>query len=670
MLLPVLSSLLLLTSLQAQVPDTGVSRRPFWSGHPTPQSFAAGVDRRLAGASQTRDRLLAATGKRTVANTLAPYDDIQRGIDGAANEAHLIAAVHPDSAMRTAVEAAESRASDLSTEISLDRGVHDALKAMDLAGADPATRYYVERTLLAFRLAGVDKDDATRQRIRALREELVQLGQTFSRNIRDDVRKVAAVPADLDGLPADFIASHPAGPDGRVTVTTAYPDAFPVLTYARSDDLRKRLRIEFDNRAYPANQAVLEQMIARRDELAHLVGYASWADYITADKMVGSAANASAFIDRIVTASDQAARADYERLLQRKRQDDPAATAVTRWESAYYRELVRRSDFDFDSQRVRPYLAYDGVKQGVLDVTSRLFGVTFRRMREAPVWDPSVEGWEMVEGGRLAGRFYLDMHPRPGKYEHAAYFPIRSGTSGGDLPEGVLVCNLPGGAGGDPGLMTQDDMVTLFHEFGHLLHALLGGRQRWVGLSGVRTEWDFVEAPSQMLEEWTWDPAVLATFARHHQTGQPIPADLVRQMRRANDFGRALDVRQQMVYARVSLSLYDRPPAQVDADSIITTVTRAYTLFPPMPETHFQTSFSHLDGYSAIYYTYMWSQVIAKDLFSGFDQKDLFAAAPARRYRDNILAPGGSAPADTLVKRFLGRPFTFTAWQEWLTRRD
>jgi thimet oligopeptidase len=670
MLLSALSSLLLTTSLQVQAPDTGASRRPFWSGHPTPEQLAAGVDRRLARARQTRDRLLAATGRRTVANTLVPYDDLQRDMDGAANEAHLIAAVHPDSVMRTTAEAAEGRASELSTEVSLDRGVYEALEAMDLAGADPVTRHYVERTLLSFRLAGVDKDDAARRKIRALREELVQLGQAFSRNIRDDVRKVEANPADLDGLPADFIASHPAGPEGRVTVTTAYPDALPVFTYARNPDFRKRLRIEFDNRAYPVNQAVLEKMIARRDELARLVGYTSWADYITADKMVGSAASASAFIDRIVVASDPAARTDYERLLQRKRQDDPAATEVTRWESAYYRELVRRADFDFDSQRVRPYLAYDAVKQGVLDVTARLFGVTFRRMREAPVWDPSVEAWEMLEGGRLAGRFYLDMHPRPGKYEHAAHFPIRTGTSDGALPEGVLVCNFPGGAAGDPGLMTHDDVVSLFHEFGHLMHTLLASHQRWAGVGGVRTEWDFVEAPSQMLEEWTWDPAVLATFARHHQTGKPIPADLVRQMRRASDFGRALDVRQQMVYARVSLSLYDRPAAQVDADSIITAVTRAYTPFPPIPETHFQTSFTHLDGYSAIYYTYMWSQVIAKDLFSGFDQRDLFAAAPARRYRDNILAPGGSAPADSLVKRFLGRPFTFAAWQEWLNRRN
>jgi thimet oligopeptidase len=542
---------------------------------------------------------------------------------------------------------------------------------MDLNGADPATRYYAERTLLAFRLAGVDKDDATREKIRALREQLEQLSQAFERNIREDVRTVTVgSAADLDGLPAEYIAAHRPGPDGRIRITTAYPDALPVFTYAKDADLRKRLRIEFDTRAYPANQAVLDTMIERRDEIARFVGYRSWADYITADKMVGSAANASAFIDRIVAASEAAARADYERLLRRKQQDDPSATTVMRWESAYYRELVRRADFDFDSQQVRPYFPYDEVKQGVLDVSGRLFGVTFRRMPDAPVWDPSVEGWEMLEGGRVVGRFYLDMHPRPGKYQHAAHFPIRSGTSTGDLPESALICNLPGGKPGDPGLMTHDDVVTFFHEFGHLLHALLGGRQRWVGISGVRTQRDFVEAPSQMLEEWTWDPAVLATFARHHRTREPIPATLVRQMRRANDFGRGLDVRQQMAYARVSLSFYDRPPAQVNADSIVTAVTRAYTLFPPMPETHFQTSFSHLDGYSAIYYTYMWSQVIAKDLFSGFDQHDLFARGPARRYREKVLAPGGAAPADSLIEQFLGRPFSFAAWQRWLTQKD
>ena len=661
------STLFLAALLFAPRPYTPPSDdRPFWSDRPTAAAFEHRIDQRLVEARAIRERLLAVRGRRTIANTLTLYDQLRRQLEGADNQTTLVAAVHPDSGLRATAEAAAQRVSALGTEISLDRRIYDALAAMDTAGADAATRYYVKRTLLGFRLAGVDKDDATRTRIRALNEELVTIGQEFNRNVREGTRTVTVdSAAELAGLPEDFVAAHRPGADGRILMTTEYPDAIPVLTYARSDDLRRRMRIAFDTRAYPQNMAVLDRLIARRAELAHLLGFASWADFATADKMVGSAANASAFIDRIAEASGPAAQADYRRLLDRKRQDDPSATAVNRWESGYLRELVRRSSYHFDSQKVRPYFPYEAVKQGVLDLSSRLFGLTFQRV-SVPVWHPSVEAYEMFEGGRRVGRFYLDMHPRPGKFSHAAHFAIRAGIGGQDLPEGALICNLPGGTAGDPGLMSHDDVRTMFHEFGHLLHAQLGGRGRWLGQSGVKTEWDFVEAPSQMLEEWIRDPAVLATFARHYQTGEPIPADLVRQMNRAEAFGRALDVRGQMALARISLSVYDRPPALVNTDSIVQAINAAYLPYPPMPETHFQASFGHLDGYSAIYYTYMWSLVIAKDLFSGFDRSDLLAPAPAKRYREAILAPGGSAPAAVLVERFLGRPFSFDAWRRWL----
>jgi thimet oligopeptidase len=658
----ILAALLVLPPVQPSPPED----RPFWSDRPTASAFSRRIDGRLAQARVIRDRLLAVRGRHTVANTLTLFDQLRRQLEGADNQSGLVAAVHPDSALRATAEAAAQRVAALNTEIALDRRIYDALADIDMASADAATRYYLQRTLLSFRLAGVDRDSATRERVRALREELITIGQEFNRNIREGTGTVTVTSAaELAGLPEDYIAAHRPGADGRIVLTTDYPDAIPVLTYARNDELRRRMRIAFDTRAYPKNMAVLDRLIARRDELARLLGFASWADFATADKMVGSAASASAFIDRIAEASKAAAERDYRRLLDRKREDDPTAIAVNRWEAGYLREQVRRSSYDFDSQQVRPYFAYAAVKQGVLDLSSRLFGVAFRRVR-VPVWDPSVEAYEMFEGGRRVGRFYLDMHPRPGKYSHAAHFAIRSGIGGQDLPEGALVCNLPGGTPGDSGLMSHDDVRTMFHEFGHLLHAQLGGRGRWLGQSGVKTEWDFVEAPSQMLEEWIKDPAVLATFARHYQTGEPIPAALVEQMNRAESFGRALDVRAQMMLARVSLSVYDRPPAQVNTDSIVQAVSAAYLPYPPMPENHFQASFGHLDGYSATYYTYMWSLVIAKDLFSGFDRSDLLAAAPARRYRAAILAPGGSAPAAELVRRFLGRPFSFDAWQRWL----
>jgi Zn-dependent oligopeptidase len=649
--------------IRAATPDDA----PFWTGQRDAASFTKLQEDRLASAKQSLDRMLAVTGKRTIENTLKPYDEMLTYLDAVANQVSLIKEVHPDESVRTAAEKVSQKAEAFNTEVSLNRAVYEAIAALDLTGADPETRYYVERTLRDFRLAGVDKDEATRKRIKALRDELVVISQEFTRNIRDDKRTVIANSvAELDGLPADYIARHKPGPDGKITLTIDYPDSLPIFSYAKNEALRKRMYIAYNNRAYPQNMAVLDRMIAKRHELANLVGFTNWADYITADKMVGSGKNAAMFIDRVVEASKTMAAKEYQTLLARKQKDVPSATVVNAWENAYYSELVRKADYDFDSQSVRPYFQYDRVKQGLLDVTSKLFGVTFQRAQNVAVWHPSVEAYEMLEDGKVVGRFYLDMHPREGKYNHAAEFSTRTGINGQQIPEATLVCNFPGGDPNDPGLMEHDDVQTFFHEFGHLIHDLFAGRHKWVGVGGTRTEQDFVEAPSQMLEEWTWDPATLRLFAKHYQTNEPIPVELVKQMRRASEFGKGLVVRTQMVYANLSLSIYNRPPAEVNTDTFVKTLMEKYRPFPYVEGTHFQTSFGHLDGYSAVYYTYMWSLVIAKDMFSQFDKSNLESPVVAKRYRDNVLAPGGSQPAAKLVESFLSRPFNFTAWQTWL----
>jgi thimet oligopeptidase len=214
--------------------------------------------------------------------------------------------------------------------------------------------------------------------------------------------------------------------------------------------------------------------------------------------------------------------------------------------------------------------------------------------------------------------------------------------------------------------MEHNDVETFFHEFGHLLHSLFAGRQPWIGISGIQTEWDFVEAPSQLLEEWAWDASTLATFAKHYKTGEPIPAALVQQMKAADEFGKGLNVRQQMAYAKLSLSCYDRAPKDANLDMLTRTLRERYIPYPFVSGTHMYTSFGHLDGYSAIYYTYMWSLVIAKDFFTQFDRAHMMAPGVAKKYRDTVLAPGGSLPAAQLVRRFLGRDFRFDGWQKWL----
>lgn len=639
----------------------------FYSDRPDAAAFRAQCEAELGNAQEALGRVLAVQGKRTVENTLVPYNEMMLHADNAAYMSGLMESVHPDSIYRAAAEMMTQKAQKFLSDATLNRGLYDAVKAVSVKKGDADTRFLVERTLRDFRRAGVDKDEATRNRIAAVRDQLVLIGQEFDRNIRNDSRTITVEHAsDLDGLPEDFIRSHPAGPDGRITISIEYPDRFPVMKYAKSADVRHRLTLESRNRAYPRNMTVLDSLLAKRYQLARLLGYKTWADYVTEDKMIRTPRRASEFLDKVgALVADQSKR-EYEVYLKRKREDVPETKAVENWDVSYYGNLIRKRDYDIDAQAVRPYFAFDKVKQGVLDVTSRIFGVTYKRIDDAVVWDPSVEAYEVYEGDRLLGRFFFDLHPRPGKFNHAAQFTIRQGCADIQMPEAALVCNLPGGKPGDPGLMEHADVVTFFHEFGHLLHTLFGGGQRWEPLAGISTEWDFVEAPSQMLEEWAWYPSSLQTFAKHYQTGEPISAAMVDKMRRADAFGRGIDRGFQTYLSEVSLHMYDRPPSQVNSDSVVAQAERAIVPFPRVPDTHMQCSFGHLDGYSAIYYTYLWSQVIAKDLFSAFDREHLLDPAAPIRYRKTLLAPGGSKPAETLVHDFLKRDFNTKAFEAYV----
>jgi thimet oligopeptidase len=631
----------------------------------SPDDLAAGcrADMERARAEAARAK---GAGAADRAETLRAFDAAFAALSEAASRASLARNVHPDPTMRDLAERCEQEVDALSTELSLDRGLYDALAALDVSGEDAETRHLVEKSLRDFRRAGVDRDEATRVRVRALREELVRIGQEFGRNVKDDVRRVELDPADLDGLPDDWRRAHPPGENGKVTVTTDNTDYVPFMTYARSGAAREALWRLYRLRGHPRNLDVLSRMLERRAELARLLGYPSWAAYVTEDKMIGSADAAAAFVEKISTAAEARMRRDFAQLLDRKRRDVPEAERVEPWDSAYLQERVKAEQYGFASQSVRPFFEYRRVKDGVLEVTARLFGIEYRRVADAPTWHPDVEVHDVVEDGRLLGRIHLDMHPRDGKYKHYAQFTLASGQRGVRLPEGVLVCNFPRPAPGVPALMEHGDVKTFFHEFGHLLHHVLGGHTRWAGQSGVSTEWDFVEAPSQMLEEWVWDPEVLARFGRHVETGEPIPAALVRRMKAADEYGKGLMVRQQMFYAATSLELHRREPAGLDTTAVVAELQERYTPFRHVDGTYFQESFGHLDGYSAIYYTYMWSLVIAKDLFGPFRQAGLMDPAPARRYRRAILEPGGSKPAADLVKDFLGRPHGFEAYEAWL----
>ncbi len=628
-------------------------------------AFAARVRSALA---ETRARIRSFSGARGGGSeTLLAYDRLFEPLNGLEGRARLYSQVHPDPALRATCEEFERELALLRTDLSLDRAVFERLAGVvrgDLAS--PEEQRLHAHVLRDFRRSGVDREESVRARIRLLNQEIVELEQTFGRNIllggRDHV--VRGGHAGLRGLPADFLASHPEREDGTVLLSTDPSDRIPVLTWAEDAALRRDYFLCCMNRAAPENLAVLARLLEKRHELSRALGYAHWADYVTEDKMTKDARTARAFVERVHGLVRRRAETDRTELLAEKRRDFPDARQIFEWERGYWAEKAKLRLHDFDSRSVRAYFPVESVKRGVLATSERLFALGFHRA-DVEVWHPSVEAYDVVDGGTTLARLYLDLHPRAGKYKHAAMFPIADGVAGGALPEAALVTNFTAPAEGRPALLVHDQVRTFFHEFGHLLHHVFGGSGAFQSFSGIANEHDFVEVPSQLFEEWAWSPEVLATFARHCETDRTIPAELVQRMRAAEEYGKGLLVAHQAFLAALSLHYHERDPAGLDPEVEYVELKRAWVPLPHEEGNRFPASFGHLRGYSAMYYTYLWSLVIAKDLFGRFEGCVLDRET-ARRYRQAVLAPGGSKDGAELVRDFLGRDFRFDAFERWL----
>ena len=615
----------------------------------------AGLER----AKALRPKVVAAK-TRTIDGTLRPYNELLVAASATNALAGLMSEVHPEEAIRDAARECEQEVSRFYSDLALDREMYDALAAVDVSKADAQTQRFVEHTLRDYRRAGVDQPPEVRDRLKQIDEELTRLGQIFSKNISEDVRVVELrEKSRLAGLPPDFVESHAGDP---IRITTDYPDYNPFMTYADDDDARRDLYIKFRSRGDQQNETVLHDILKLRREKSTLLGYANWADYITADKMIGSGEHAAEFLEKVWKLAAPRAQEDYAELLRQLQKTDAAAKEVADWQKVYLENLVKKQRYEVDASEVRQFFPYHRVLKGLLEITSEIYEITYVPISE-PAWHPSVLTFDVMRGTGKLGRIYLDMHPREGKYKHAAQFPLKDGVRGVQLPEGVLVCNFPEGA---PALMEHDDVVTMFHEFGHLMHHVLGGHQPWITQSGVATEWDFVEAPSQMFEEWAWTHETLARFARHHETGEVIPKELVEKMRRADKFGLGTATVQQIFYAAISLAFHRADPDKLDQLAEVQRLQKHYTPFRYVPGTKFHTSFGHLVGYSAMYYTYQWSLVIAKDLLTPFERGGLMATEVTRAYRDKVLVPGGSRDAADLVRDFLGREYDFQAYERYL----
>jgi thimet oligopeptidase len=636
-----------------------------WETGGTPAALEAWVKGHLASADADIAQLLAVQGLRTAQNTLVPYDAAYGSLVDAQSQAQMLYGVGATKELRDkAQELTQSVAAALAA-LNLNQPVYKALVAIP-APADAATRHYLDRALLEYRLAGVDKDDVTRAKIKVLQDRITEQGLAFERTVHDDRRTVIVDKAMLDGLPPDYLAAHPTDAQGHVTISTDFPDSRPALKFGNNAELRHKVFVMLRGVGYPANTEILRNLLRARQELARLLGYPTWADFAMADQMMGSPAKLAEFVAKVDAASREPGAREDAALLAFVKSKDPSVQKISAADLSYWREQYRRTTFNFDSQSVRPYFPYAEVEKGVIATASSLFHVQIRPVAGVNTWHPSVTTYDVFDGATRLGRIYLDMHPREGKDKWFSTQMVTTGARGRQLPDGALVCNFPGGTAADPGLMQYSDVVVFLHEFGHLMHHVIGGHNRFLGAGGFFVEGDFVEAPSQMLEEFFHDYGIITSFARHYQSGAVLPRDLYERMVRADAYGRAADEQFQLLATGVSLDFHTVDPAGADFDALYRRVFDHYATAEFVPGDHFWAAFTHLNGYSSNYYTYVLDKAIALDFFAQFDPKDLLGGPAGMRYRQSVLAPGATKPAAQLVHDFLGRDMNLDAYKRWM----
>jgi len=659
----------------------GLGRSTAGPGGPGDVELArAGIERlcdeSLARAKATLEEIRALDGAPDDAltwdTTVGKLDRVNLAIRNAGDFPALMAVAHPDEGVREKAKQCEPKVDELTTSIWLDAKLARVMKryAAKKETLSPPRARLLEHTLRDFRRNGLDLDEKGQARIREINAELTKLGVEFDTNLAESHLGVTATPAQLEGLPKEWIASHPPGPDGKVHITTDYPDYFPVMQYAKDRKLALELYKQFENRAADKNIPVLDKILALRAEKAKLLGYATWADYVLEPRMAKDAKTVAAFLEGLrkhIAKKGQAEMAELK--AAHVRLGGKATDTIPPSDRLYLEDQVRKAKYGLDSQEVSKYFEVRRVKEGLLTITSKLFGIQYRPATDAPTWHPDVEAMDVIDAnGTVLGRFYFDLYPRDAKYKHAAVFSIRETARMPDgsrlMPIAAIECNFPKPGGAAPALMSHSDVVVFFHEFGHVLHHILS-ESELATFAGTSVARDFVESPSQMLEEWAWNKDTLALFARHHDTNEPLPAKLHAAMLRSRGFGRAIATQRQLYLAALDQAYHTRP-LPFDTTKVLAEIHDAYMPFKYVEGTHFQASFGHLIGYDAGYYGYQWALSIAQDLFTRFKKEGLMNPKTAADYRAAILAPGGSDEASNLVARFLGRPPSDAAYKAFL----
>ena len=642
------------------------------------------ADSPIADALERADARLAAilaipAEERTFENSVRALDDLQASFFMEARMPGFMAQVSTDAAERAIGRQAAADLGDWFDSLYQNEDVFHVLE--DMAGRGLALEgedgRYLERLLRDYRRSGMGLAEDQRARFAEIEAELNELGIEFSQNIADDESVVLLTPEECSGVPEDHLATLPQQA-GLYVVELKGPTVVPFWQRCDVESTRKKLSIAYSRRAGQKNVDVLEKLIALRAEKSRLLGYPSTAAFETEVKMSKDPETVQGFYDDLIPKLRKKALADFEeyQAMKREHTGDPEA-ALQAWDVSFYGDMLKREKYAVDSQKVREYFPIERVIDGIFELSQELFGLRFEDVtgeageRGRLVWHEDVRLFDVFDAatGELLGEFYIDLHPRPGKYTHAAQFPLvgRKRWSDGTLttPLVALVCNFTKPTADKPALLSHGEVETFFHEFGHCLHSILTEAE-YFEFAGTQVARDFVEAPSQMLENWIWDADVLSRFAKHYETGETLPAELLDGMIAARNLGSGLSAEGQVFLGMLDFTYYSDPDGEVDTTAVREQVYARTRLFEPIVGNFGQASFGHLNGYHAGYYGYLWSLVYAQDMFSRFEDGGILNTDLAREYRRKVLAKGGTADAIDLVRDFLGREPNADAFLEHL----
>ena len=593
----------------------------------------------------------------TAENILNVWDDTATILEDAFGPISLLNSVHPDSQVRDAADVALVQESSFLTSVFQNERFFERVQR--ITPHSIAERELRKHLLEAFEDSGVSLPVEKRERFKEMSERLTELGQEFARNVRENATRLTFTLDECRGLPQSWMDRQPRDEQGNIVVGFDYPDYVPFLMNALDEDARRRFWTANTTRGTARNLDVMDEIVRLRKEIADLYEVPSFAHYVTKRRMVENPDTVARFLEDVRNVVTEAELRDLSELAETKAALTGVAVEearINRWDVSFYRERLREKRFAIDQEELRKFFPTEPTIRWMLDITERLYGVRFARA-DVPVWHEDVLYLDVNDAstGKLLGGIYLDLYPRDGKYKHAAAWPVRGvSRRSGRKPISVLVTNF-----NRQGL-THDELETLLHEFGHVLHGVLSDTY-YLAHAGTSVQRDFVEAPSQMYEEWASRMESLSLLRNHCGECPAIDESLVERLNAAKKFGAGIDYGRQLLYASFDMALSSEHPGPALE---VWAAMEGETPMGHVEGTQFPGTFEHIaSGYAAGYYGYMWAKVIALDLVSTFGA-DLMNTEVGQRFRQMILSRGSEEPARDLVERFLGRPVASDAFFE------